>query len=151
MRQRARVLSTSGRSALVQVVNPGSACGNCKGCVRFTGDRKRKEDTLEVSNPHDAQVGDWVIVENRAADLAKTSLVLYGTPVLGLFFGYTVAYFVSNSDEIAAIGALLGLTLFAVLTRPIASRLAPAIQEPTIVATACSEDNGVQDAPSCCH
>ncbi len=152
MRLRAKVLDVTGEDTFVEIANPGSSCSGCKGCVSITGERKSRETTLQVDNFINAQSGDWVIVENRGTDLAKAAVIMYGMPTIGLFLGYLGTYQLWKTDSIAAIGAVGGLVLAALLAKPVVNKLSTLmVNRPRIIALAVSEGKVDKNIHQACH
>lgn len=152
MRMRAKVLDVTGGDTLVEIVNPGSSCGSCKGCFSITGERKSSDTTLQVDNFINARSGDLVVVENRTADLTKAAVIMYGVPTLGLFVGYLGSYQLWKTDSIAAIGAVGGLVLAALLAKPLVNKLSRLmVNRPRIVALAVSDGKIGQSTQQSCH
>ena len=137
MRQRAVVIEKNERGTWVKLNNPTSACGNCKGCMRLTGNEKPEETVLQVKNPISAKVGDTIILEYPSRNFLQAVGILYGIPHSGLFLGYFVALAITQSDATASLGAIAGLGIFAIVARYLARKLTPKIGLPKIVAIAC--------------
>ncbi len=139
MRQRADVIGNPGVSILVKLADPGSSCGNCTGCIKFSGNEEEKDQLLEVATTIPVKEGDSVIIESTPKALLQVVAILYGIPFSGLVVGYLITLYLSGSDPTAGLGALFGLIIGGLIARPIARVLATHVGKPTIVAKACSD------------
>lgn len=138
MRQQGEIIKLENeREAWVKLVNPGSACGNCNGCIRLTPKKEPENQILKLDLKITAHVGDMVLVDYPSRGIFKAMLVMYGIPFLGLFLGYIVTFLITNNDPISGLGAVVGLVVFGFLTRPIARKLDWKIGNPQIVAKSC--------------
>ncbi|MGI6149027.1 MAG: SoxR reducing system RseC family protein [Firmicutes bacterium] len=139
MRQLAEVIRREDGAVWVRLDNPSKECGNCKGCVRLTGERKIEDVVLRLNDPTGAyQPGDRVFLETEGKEAFKAVTVLYGIPFAALFVGYGVTYALIGSDALAGLGAVAGLILGAFVSRPLARKIADRMKEPYISARACS-------------
>lgn len=116
IKEQATVISLSGDLAQVQMQRQ-SACGGCEmssGCGtgaigRLLGKRSKP---VEVKVDQDLRPGDQVEIGLPDKAFLRAGLLIYGTPLLGLFIGLVLAELIaSNSDLIAFVFALTGLVL----------------------------------------
>ena len=109
----ARVLRREGRRIELELQR-GSACGHCElseGCGtgalgRLLGHRVR---TLTIETDRGCQPGDEVLLALPEAALVRSSLLLYGLPLLGLLCGAALAIMMGFSEALVVSGAVLGL------------------------------------------
>lgn len=138
MRQQGEIIKVENeREAWVKLVNPGSACGNCKGCIRLTPHEEPESQILKLDLKITAHEGDMVLIDYPNKGIFQAMLVMYGIPFLGLALGYIVTFLITNNDPIAGLGAVVGLIVFAILTRPVARKLNRKLGNPQIVAKSC--------------
>ena len=137
MRQQGEIIKIEGRQAWVKFINPSSACGSCKGCIRLTPADQEKEKVIKLDFNIKAEVGDKVMIEYPDRDIFQAMLILYGLPFIGLFLGYFLTYYFTKDDAVSALAAVGGLILFGAAARPLARRLDRKIGKPHIVASYC--------------
>ena len=109
----ARVLSRDGSRVELELQR-ASACGHCElseGCGtgalgRLLGHRARTL-TIETSRP--CNPGDEVLLALPEAALVRTSLLLYGMPLLGLVAGAALAIAANFPEWMVVASAALGL------------------------------------------
>ncbi len=139
MRHVAEVIRREDDAVWVKLDSPAKECGNCKGCVRLSGDRKVEDVVFKVQDSSGQyQPGDRVFVETETRQTLKAVAVLYGIPFAGLFVGYGLTYAFVGVDSLAGLGAVAGLILGGIISRPLARRMADRIADPAIVARACN-------------
>jgi len=138
LRQQGEIIKLENNRAWVKLADPGSACGNCKGCIQLTSKQHKDNEVLKMDMNITAEVGDMVIIEYPDKVLLQAILVLYGIPFFGLFLGYFITHWITGNDAASGLGAVLGLVTFAILTRPAARCLYQKTGEPQIVAKVCA-------------
>ena len=109
----ARVIRRDGRRVELELLR-ANACGGCElsqGCGtgalgRLLGRRSRP---LIIETEQECEAGDEVQLVLPEAALVKTSLLLYGLPLLGLVFGGSLAASLSLSEPFVVVLSLCGL------------------------------------------
>lgn len=125
IKEQATVISLSGDLAEVQMQRQ-SACSHCevgRGCGIGTIGRLlgKRSKPVEIKVDQDLKPGDQVEIGLPDQAFLRAGLLIYGTPLLGLFIGLVLAELIgSNSDLIAFIFALTGLVLGLVISACIA-------------------------------
>lgn len=117
--EQARVIGVSGDVAEVATVRH-SACGGCaakQGCGTslLAAWFPQRELTFRLQNPVDARVGDTVVIGLNEGALQRSSLLVYGLPLMGLLIGAIAGdqFFIAlawPSELGGIIGSLFGLT-----------------------------------------
>ncbi len=108
MREEGTVVEVSGSIARIEI-EAKPHCSHCKICdVGREGER-----ILETENTVGASPGDKVILEVPPGQIIKTSLVVYGVPLLGLVGGVALGYLVAGPLGIPGKKDLLGIILAA--------------------------------------
>ncbi len=139
MRQRGVVIEKTAKELVVQIEDPSTTCGSCKGCIRLTPERPKEDYIVRVPKTKiDYAVGDGVILDGQMAPMIKAVGFLYGVPFISLFVGYVITRLISGSDPLAGLGAVAGLLLGAVVARTVTRRFINGEPEFRIVARACS-------------
>lgn len=93
------VIETNGGMAKV-VFKRSKACGDCHACASF-GDG---ESIIELENTLGAKAGERVVIELHPGGVFKSSLILYGIPLVALLLGVLLG---SRISDLAA--ALMGI------------------------------------------
>lgn len=116
--EQARVVAVAGDMAEVATLRH-SACGHCaakNGCGTslLAAWFPQRELTFRLRNPVDARVGDTVVIGLNEDALQRSSLLLYGLPLIGLLGGAIVgersfAALAWPAELGAVTGSLLGL------------------------------------------
>jgi sigma-E factor negative regulatory protein RseC len=126
--EQGHVVRTEGEFAWVET-RQQSACGSCSaksGCGTSALESlfNRSPNNLKVANIIHARVGQHVTLGLSEGGLVKSALLVYMTPLLGLFLGAGLMKYIAPHSEFLVICAagvgLLGGLLFA---RRIARRL----------------------------
>jgi len=139
MRQIGEVVRREDAAVWVKLANPGKECGSCKGCVRLSGEGRTEDIVLKVNDPSGTyQPGDRVFLETHTKDALKAVAVLYGIPFIGLFVGYGITFALTRADAVSGLGAIAGLIVGGIVSRPLARKAAGKVSEPYISARACS-------------
>ncbi len=138
MRQQGEIIKLEPNQAWVKLTNPRSACGNCQGCLRLSPKQEKGDEVLKLDMNIAARVGDMVIVEYPDRVMLKAIMILYGIPFLGLFLGYFITNWFTKSDGVSGLGAVVGLVMFAIFTKPVAQRLYTKTGGPRIVTKVCA-------------
>lgn len=138
LRQIAEVIRREDEAVWVKLDSPSKACGDCKGCFRLDGKERPNEIILQLSDPSGSyQPGERVFIETDGKDMFKAIGVLYGIPFTALFVGYGVTHAIVGVDATAGLGALVAMLLGAVVSRPLARKMADRLKQPYISARAC--------------
>lgn len=123
----ARVISTDGVIAWLEP-EPANACGGClsaSSCGAKSGGSSRRLSAkrFTIADDFHAAVGDRVVVGFSEHALLKASATAYAIPLL-LMVGVALAgQLLTESDVIAAIGAVAGLVIGFLIAKHRASRL----------------------------
>jgi len=139
MRQQGEIIKIENGQAWVKFANPGTACGNCKGCIRLSMRELNEPKVLQVKLTIAANVGDKILIEYPSKNLFQAMLLLYGLPFLGLFLGYFLAFYYTKNDATSALTAVVGLVLSAIIARIIVRRIDSKLAQPQIVSKVCQQ------------
>ncbi len=113
MEKIATVISADNKTALVQLMR-ASACGeNCASC----GGCKGTHHTAKVTNSIGAQTGQKVKVEMEGKSLIFISFLAYIVPLLALFLGYGISYFIWYNEILSDLLGIFFLLLSFVFLR----------------------------------
>ena len=107
MRERATVLKTAGKIAVLQI-EKSPACEGCKICAFKAGKSRVK---VRAYNRAGAAAGDRVIVQAEKDHRALASFIVYILPVLLAGAGVAVGALALSSELWAALLCLAGLVL----------------------------------------
>ncbi len=139
---RAIVVRIDGSDAIVEPMNAGG-CGHCGGgekcgSSKLSGLMSGRPRQFCARNDANARVGDEVRISMSDGTLLRSALLLYGLPLMLLFFGAFVGGYLQGGDAGAAVGASIGLA-FGFLAARFATvrRGATSAAEPVII---CRED-----------
>ena len=111
--EKARVIRRDGKRVELELLR-ANACGGCElsqGCGtgalgRLLGKRSR---SLVIETDADCQAGEEVSLDMPESTLVKTSLLLYGLPLLGLVLAAAIAAMLALGEALVVIAALGGL------------------------------------------
>lgn len=115
--EQAIVIKASKTHVTLEVVRskPCGLCGQVKGCGNSIWGKifSHQSGQIEIRNNLNAKLGDEVILGIDETLMLKSSLMLYGVPLLLMFLGMIIAQMVSHdkSDLYSLIGAVTGLLL----------------------------------------
>ena len=116
--EQAIVVDLKDEMAMLEVIRrkPCGLCGQTRGCgVSMWGRLFRHRPRIfKALNRIDAKVGDFVIVGVEEQALLRSSLLVYGVPLLALLAGAIIAslgWGGEHRDASALIGAVLGLVV----------------------------------------
>jgi sigma-E factor negative regulatory protein RseC len=123
----ARVISTDGVIAWLEP-EQANACGGCmsaSSCGAKSGEPSRRLSSkrFTVADDFHAAVGDRVVVGLSEHALLKASATAYAIPLLLMVGVALVGQLATDSDAIAAIGAVAGLLLGLLIAKHRADRL----------------------------
>ncbi len=90
MAEKGQVINIKDNLAIIQMTRT-EACAKCRACI---AGMSKKEMIVEAENECDAKVGDWVEMELRDNGFLRAVLIMYGIPMIALFIGLLVGYFV---------------------------------------------------------
>lgn len=113
MEQYGIVTEAKGETAFVSLQRH-LACGNCGKCGLLSGAKKR-EVTVEVLNPIEAESGQRVVVESDDRHILFISFFLYIVPLIGLVAGIflwlnaAARLGLSGDQDLTAVGVGLAL------------------------------------------
>ena len=119
MKQIGIIIQADTQTAVVQIKRAtacGENCGNCSGC----------ETTLqrvEVSNPIGAEVGQVVCIEMDDRYILFAAFIVYIIPLIMLFLGYGIGYFMWYKESLAIISGLLLMILSFLILKRLDGRL----------------------------
>ena len=124
IKEEALVIGLNGRMASIEIVRskPCGLCGKTQGCGNSIWGKifSHRRSPLELPNTIGAIEGDRVYLEMEESYLLKTSMLLYGAPLLFIFFGMGFTeYFMHLAGDfyvliVGVVGFLLGLALIKV-------------------------------------
>ena len=137
IKEQATVIGLFGNIAEVQTKRQ-IACSQCeggRGCGigaigRLLGKRSKP---VKIKVDQDLKLGDQIEIGLSDKAFLRAGLLIYGTPLLGLFLGLMLAEFISSSSDLiaftfASIGLVLGLTTSASVAKTnFANQLNPKI------------------------
>jgi sigma-E factor negative regulatory protein RseC len=111
------VVRVEGEYAWIRAVGAGNACGGCsrqEGCrvgggSILDGVMGQKARLLRLPNLIQARPGDAVVVRVADGVVLRAAWLAYGVPLLLAMLGATLFLAVTDSEPVAAMGALLGL------------------------------------------
>jgi sigma-E factor negative regulatory protein RseC len=123
--EEAIVIKASKENVTLEVVRskPCGLCGQVRGCGNSIWGKifSHRTGYIETHNHLNAKLGDVVILGIDETLMLKSSLMLYGVPLLLMFLGMVMANtFAKETTELyALLGAVLGLFLGVVLIKRI--------------------------------
>ena len=115
--EQAIVIKASKESVTLEVVRskPCGLCGQVRGCGNSIWGKifSHQSGHIETRNNLNAKLGDIVILGIDETLMLKSSLMLYGVPLLLMFLGMVIANsFAKEMTELyTLVGAVLGLSL----------------------------------------
>ena len=121
--EQAIVIKASKESVTLEVVRskPCGLCGQVRGCGNSIWGKifSHQSGHIETRNNLNAKLGDIVILGIDETLMLKSSLMLYGVPLLLMFLGMVIANsFAKEMTELyTLVGAVLGLSLGAVMIK----------------------------------
>jgi len=121
--EQAIVIKASKQSVTLEVVRskPCGLCGQVRGCGNSIWGKifSHQSGHIETRNNLNAKLGDIVILGIDETLMLKSSLMLYGVPLLLMFLGMVIANsFAKEMTELyTLVGAVLGLSLGVVMIK----------------------------------
>ena len=121
--EEAIVIKASKENVILEVVRskPCGLCGHVRGCGNSIWGKifSHQSGHIETRNDLNAKLGDIVILGIDESLMLKSSLMLYGVPLLSMFLGMVFANsFVKEMMELyTLIGAVTGLILGIVMIK----------------------------------
>jgi len=121
--EQAIVIKASKESVTLEVVRskPCGLCGQVKGCGNSIWGKifSHQSGHIETRNNLNAKLGDIVILGIDETLMLKSSLMLYGVPLLLMFLGMVITNsFAKEMTELyTLVGAVLGLSLGVVMIK----------------------------------
>ena len=126
--EEALITEVNGKMARIEIVRskPCCLCGKTQGCGNNLWGKifSYRRQTIEVPNAIGAKQGDIIYLAIEENYLLKTSLLLYGTPLLFIFLGMGLTeYFIHLANDMhTLIGGVTGFTIGLVLIKIIVSQ-----------------------------
>ena len=123
--EEAIVIKASKENVILEVVRskPCGLCGQVRGCGNSIWGKifSHRTGHIETHNHLNAKLGDVVILGIDETLMLKSSLMLYGVPLMLMFLGMVMANtFAKETTELyALLGAVIGLFLGVVLIKRI--------------------------------
>jgi len=123
--EEAIVIKASKENVILEVVRskPCGLCGQVRGCGNSIWGKifSHRTGYIETRNHLNAKLGDVVILGIDETLMLKSSLMLYGVPLMLMFLGMVMANtFAKETTELyALLGAVIGLFLGVVLIKRI--------------------------------
>jgi sigma-E factor negative regulatory protein RseC len=117
IQEEAIIIARHKKDAEVQIIRsrPCGLCGQTQGCGNGIWGKifSRKNKNILLDNKINAEVGDKVILSIEEYYLLKTSLLLYGIPLLSMFFGMVFLSFLAESEKdlISFFGGVIGFII----------------------------------------
>jgi len=121
--EQAIVIKASKESVTLEVVRskPCGLCGQVRGCGNSIWGKifSHQSGHIQTRNNLNAKLGDIVILGIDETLMLKSSLLLYGVPLLLMFLGMVIANsFAKEMTELyTLVGAVLGLSLGVVMIK----------------------------------
>jgi len=121
--EQAIVIKASKESVTLEVVRskPCGLCGQVRGCGNSIWGKifSHQSGHIQTRNNLNAKLGDIVILGIDETLMLKSSLMLYGVPLLLMFLGMVIANsFAKEMTELyTLVGAVLGLSLGVVMIK----------------------------------
>ena len=121
--EQAIVIKASKERVTLEVVRskPCELCGQVRGCGNSIWGKifSHQSGHIETHNKLNAKLGDIVILGIDETLMLKSSLMLYGVPLLLMFLGMVIANsFAKEMTELyTLVGAVLGLSLGVVMIK----------------------------------
>ena len=121
--EQAIVIKASKQSVTLEVVRskPCGLCGQVRGCGNSIWGKifSHQSGHIETRNNLNAKLGDIVILGIDETLMLKSSLMLYGVPLLSMFLCMVIANsFAKEMTELyTLVGAVLGLSLGVVMIK----------------------------------
>ena len=121
--EQAIVIKASKQSVTLEVVRskPCGLCGQVRGCGNSIWGKifSHQSGHIETRNNLNAKLGDIVILGIDETLMLKSSLMLYGVPLLLMFLGMVITNsFAKEMTELyTLVGAVLGLSLGVVMIK----------------------------------
>ena len=123
--EEAIVIKASKENVILEVVRskPCGLCGQVRGCGNSIWGKifSHRTGYIETRNHLNAKLGDVVILGIDETLMLKSSLMLYGVPLMLMFLGMVIANtFAKETTELyVLLGAVMGLFLGVVLIKRI--------------------------------
>jgi len=128
IKEEALITSINGNFAKIEIIRskPCGLCGKTKGCGNSIWGKifSQRRNKIEIHNDIKAVEGDKVYLAIEESYLLKTSMLLYGAPIIFLFLGMGLAeYFIHLSGDIhTLIGGVFGFFLGLIFIKAIVSK-----------------------------
>ncbi len=125
--EQAIVIKASKERVTLEVIRtaPCGLCGQVRGCGNSIWGKifSHQSGHIETKNDLNAKLGDLVILGIDETLMLKSSLTLYGVPLLFMFFGMIIAssFAKEMTEFFTLIGALTGLFLGVVTIKRVIS------------------------------
>ena len=110
MKQVGKIISIDGSYATLLVAKTsmcGENCGACKGGCKPSSQKV----VARLDDGQSGEVGDMAVLEMEDKCVLLMAALLYLSPLAAMFLGYFIAYFVSNSEPISILSALVATFL----------------------------------------
>ena len=123
--EEAIVITASKEHVTLEVVRskPCGLCGQVRGCGNSIWGKifSHRSGQIETLNNLNAKQGDYVILGIDETLMLKSSLMLYGVPILCMFLGMVIAnsFVKEMNDFYSLVGAVTGLFLGVVVIKRI--------------------------------
>jgi sigma-E factor negative regulatory protein RseC len=121
--EQAIVIKASKERVTLEVVRsqPCGLCGQVRGCGNSIWGKifSHQSGHIETHNKLNAKLGDIVILGIDETLMLKSSLMLYGVPLLLMFLGMLIANSLAHEmvEFYTLVGAILGLSLGVVMIK----------------------------------
>lgn len=98
MYEKGVVVAVEGSKAKVEFART-AMCKNCKACLKAGPDKMM----VVVENTLNAQVGDTVAIAMNSSTFMEATLIMYGTPLIGLLAGVGIPMALGAQDWVSAL------------------------------------------------
>jgi len=121
--EQALVIYKEGDQVSVEIMRtkPCGLCGQTQGCGNSIWGKifSHKRNKLSIKNNVGAKVGDRVILTIEENYLLRSSLLLYGLPLLFLFMGmvFMDTMVQKNNDLLVLVGGIFGMLVGLILVK----------------------------------
>ena len=121
--EQALVIYEEGDKVSVEIMRtkPCGLCGQTQGCGNSIWGKifSHKRNKLSIKNNVGAKVGDRVMLTIEESYLLRSSLLLYGLPLLFLFMGmvFMDTMVQKNNDLLVLVGGIFGMLVGIILVK----------------------------------
>jgi sigma-E factor negative regulatory protein RseC len=103
------IIAVQGEKAQIKITSE-DGCAKC--ALKDSCHSGENIPTIWALNPKNGMVGNQVVVELRPQAKILSATLIFILPLLGLFFGYFIAFAIWGGRDYPVLGAFLGLVIF---------------------------------------